>query len=82
MTEFEIPKPPLDLKWEFEYGEDQGIQTIEKEIFNYDKEVGPILNNIVQQLLSEAHLEVQFELREELYEQTLKSLQQQEQQKK
>jgi hypothetical protein len=22
MTEFEIVKPPLDLRWEFEYGED------------------------------------------------------------
>lgn len=39
MTEFEIPKKIMDLRWEFPYGIDKSIQVIESEIFDFDREV-------------------------------------------
>lgn len=58
-TEAVIEKVMPDLKYEFEYGIDKDTQIIEAELFNFDKEVEPLVSTLTARILAESYKEVQ-----------------------
>ncbi len=58
MTEKPLPKKEIDLTYHFEYGIDKQIQVIESEIFNFDKEVEPLVVILTTRVLEDSYLDV------------------------
>ena len=63
-TELLIEKSLPDLRYEFDYGIDKSIQIKEDELFNFDKEVEPLVITLTNRILDESHKEVMKEIEE------------------
>lgn len=57
-TETVLEKILPDLRYEFDYGIDKSTQIIESELFDFDKEVEPLVATFVSKILKESYSEV------------------------
>ena len=58
MTEVPLKKKEINLEYTFEYGIDKEIQVEETEIFNFEKEIEPLVEILKRRILEDSFVEV------------------------